>query len=366
MEDLTLLNKLQRAIEQFQGTKEEEEKFFLTNYIGNLYNSFEEMEQINCDEIFINSNNFKDYRKKEKEYNYRLLEEFVLNKSFHKDYLSKIIEKIDNSYQKLVPLTILEEDNTLTEKEFKEVLFLYLKSIHLEKKFDFLNIHFIKESYDDGYALYNPLTKDIDLFLNDFFYNLYSMEVLVHELGHAYDFAHFSGNVGDYNAYTYLTFYTEVLSMTLERNFLHFLLENGIKENATKKQFIYFENLSYDLLEASYLWTLLDNNVLFSKSEKEKENVLIAKAKEVGFSNSSVFNTLQTYDFFQIYNYCYGDILSMFLEEEIKKNGLTSDLVTSFMNKRYSIPLEEFLTTNDLSPKRYQKLYQQEITLIKK
>ena len=79
-----------------------------------------------------------------------------------------------------------------------------------------------------------------------------------------------------------------------------------------------------------------------------------------------VIESVQDFNLAGIYNYAYGDILSMFLAEEVGKNGMKSELMDYFFEHRIKPFSEEFMRECGFGPKNYIKLYKKEIQLIKK
>ena len=375
MDDASLLNKkIEVALNTLDTTNNYEEKYFLMDYLSNLYSSLFLINGIKFGgkNIFGSPSNYELYCQKEKEYNDKLLENYILHQTFHKNYFNSVLEEIKEDYKRIPPLS--DSLSSLSRKDFWDIFFLYLKEIHLDHFFDFLSqnksIHFIENSSDKGYALYNPLTKDIDLFVNNFDYNISNMRVLVHELGHAYDFSKLEGKVEEYNHYYSLSFYPEVLSMTLERSFLHFLLENKIEKSSAKQEMISFEEISHTILLGSSIWSLFDDDFLtVERMQKTKEKVLMEKVKE-NFSEDinlkQLFSRLKLYNLSDIHKYAYGDILSMFLSEEMEKSGFSNELMRDFLANRNTIFSEEFIEKENFTPKEYTKLYKKEINLLKK
>jgi len=64
--------------------------------------------------------------------------------------------------------------------------------------------------------------------------------------------------------------------------------------------------------------------------------------------------------------YTYGDILSMFLCDDIEKNGFSLDILKDFMNNRTNLFDENYILESGFSPYEYVKLYNNEIQFIKK
>ena len=71
-------------------------------------------------------------------------------------------------------------------------------------------------------------------------------------------------------------------------------------------------------------------------------------------------------DLFCDTSYAYGDIIASFLVEDINKHGeFNSPLMRDFLNTRIDFFDPDFIERNDLSPERYQKVYQKQLDMIK-
>lgn len=374
--DTTVLRqKLNKALKEMKASSTSEEKFFYINYIANLYDSISKMEKEKEKVVFFESpSSVQVYRKKGNEYNRKAYKNFTFQKKHHEAYLGNIIWNIENDYSSIPNVSCTKKERTFSKNDFWDVLYEFLKKINLENYFDKIlkeqDIHFLKNNRESGFAIYNPINKDIDLFINDFHYDVYHMEVLVHEFGHAYDLSQFEGNVKDYNKYFYLSFYSEVLSTLLERAYLHFLLKNNIKKEAAKAEMTHFEDNNYSILLGSYIWSILDRKLLLSRTAPQTlEEIPIKEIKPYFEENSNLKQIIQdvkNLNFLELYNYTYGDILSMFYCDEVLQNGISNDMIHSFLQERKKLFSKEFLEENKFSPKQYAKLYQKEIGLIKK
>ena len=232
------------------------------------------------------------------------------------------------------------------------------------------DIHFLPKHLNAGFTVYNPLSKQLDLFVEDFHYDIYSMQTLVHECAHAYDYTKLLEGAKEYNDYLYFSFYGETLSLLFERLYLRFLLKNNIRVGEAKDELIYFEEFNYKTLTGSYIWSLLDADFILSGKVLQTKNFVILKNIKNYFADGSTLRmavkNLKEFSLFDIYNYCYGDIISLFLCEEVTKYGFSKEIMQNFMENRNTLFSKDFLKENDLEPKKYAKLYEKEVNLLKK
>ena len=185
-----------------------------------------------------------------------------------------------------------------------------------------------------------------------------------------YDLEHFNGTIKEYNQYFYISFFGEVIPRLMERLLHRFLLRNRIIVESAKDSFVNFEDLNHDYLLKGYILSLLDSKTLLSHEfcECDSEDLIrtIKKYFLEGANLRDYVEEIQHYDLSDTYTYLYGDILSLFLCDEIEKNGMNNELMEYFMRHRTEPFQEEMLTKNGLEPSSYVKLYKKEVNLIKK
>lgn len=374
-----LYQKLDRAHQQLRKSTSQEEKLAIANYIGNLYSSLICMgEDVSFDKktSFGSLKNYKKFVKKLNNYSDRLIYNYLVNQEFHKDYISEIIPDVEEELQEVFDLPYTMEESILRKREFNEILFEFMKSIHQDQllqdlyKKDKIHPCLIGQEEDNlGFALYNPMDGDCDIFIRDFDYNFRTMQTLVHELGHAIDFRLFHGTVKDYNEYFYCSFYGEVISRLMERLLLRFLIHNKIYIDESKEKYIEFEDLNHDYLLQAYIMSLLDQQTIVKGEYMEcSEDEIINQIQKHfidGVDLTDVVERMNESDLSQIYNYTYGDILSLFLCDEIENNGYSSDLFEYFLSHRTKPFHEKFLRECGFGPVDYVKKYKKELNVLK-
>jgi len=239
----SLMDKLYRCIKSLGGITSVEEIVAVNNYIFNLYDVIESMGGVNCrydnNTIYSSIKSPRNYRKKLDIYEKSLLEDYVRNQDFHKEFIDGIYSYVEEIVDSIY--TGMEDEPTvLSHKDFEEVFYDFLREYHLEeffkdfysKKFIYNNIYSIGDNLQ-GFSIFNPVIKDCDVFVNNFDYTLRSLFALVHESGHAYDLLNFDGDMRSFNIYFYTTFYNEVVSKLFEKLFIHYLIDKNILPRET-------------------------------------------------------------------------------------------------------------------------------------
>ena len=64
-----------------------------------------------------------------------------------------------------------------------------------------------------------------------------------------------------------------------------------------------------------------------------------------------------SFDLSEIYNYAYGDIISLFLFDEVNKYGFDNEMIEYFLRNRCELFSEDFLRECGFGPVNYVKLY---------
>ena len=376
----TLYKQLDEAEHMMRDIKNVEERVALANYIGNLYRSLvcmgDQKIVFDRNRSFGGRKNYNKFIKKLNVYSDRLLEKYLLKQDFHKSYMSEILPDIEEEMSWFCGLQFSLDEN-FSEKDFLDVLFQFMKSIGLEELISKLyyerHIHSTimgQDSGNLGFALYNPLTQSTDLFIKDFQYDISSMITLVHELGHAFDLSQFHQNVEEYNKYFYISFYGEVISRLFERLLHRFLLKNHIKEDTVKDKIIDFEVLNHDYLLQAYIFSLLDSDFLKCNQSLDCDSKTLAKKVSPYFLEDApvedIIERMGHFDLSEVYNYAYGDILSLLLVDEVENNGFSSELIEYFFEKRCHFFDEEYLRECGFGPMNYTKLYKKEVEVLKK
>lgn len=373
-----LYEKLDIAQEQMYCAKTCEEKLALANYIVNLYcalicmgDTDTEFDKYKC---FGGKKNYENFIRKLDVYSDQLNHNIIFYKDFHQDFLRDILLFVEEHIFDLCSLSYPNEE-VFCKKDFFEIFYMFLESLGLSDRFDALykNCHIHssivgRDTQNLGFTLHNPLSRETDLFVRNLQFDFPSMNTLAHEFGHGIDYQEFRGDVQKYNRYFYLSFYQEVIARLMERLLHRFLLKNGIATNTVKNHFIDFELLNRDFLLQSYIFSLLDRDFLLNEKYIECDSdVIVRKIKDYFLDEDSIKDFIeraQDIDLSDTFNYAYGDILSLFLCEEVEKNGFFNEVMDSFMKNRG--PFKEiFMRESGFDAKKYQKLYKKEVELIK-
>ena len=155
----------------------------------------------------------------------------------------------------------------------------------------------------------------------------------------------------------------------MERLLLRFLIHNKIYIDESKEKYIEFEDLNHDYLLQAYIMSLLDQQTIVKGEYMEcNEDEIINQIQKHfidGVDLTDVVERMNESDLSQIYNYTYGDILSLFLCDEIENNGYSSDLFEYFLSHRTKPFHEKFLRECGFGPVDYVKKYKKELNVLK-
>lgn len=375
-----LNSQLAKASRALKSPRSVEEKIALANYIGNLYVLLACLGEkdffVDGKSLFGSQKAFNKFVKKIDVYSNRELQNFVVNREFHQGFLSDILPDVEDELIKVASINF-DKKSVFSKKDFLEILYEFFRSINLTSFFERLrkggHIYSVPvETGTDktGCILYNPVSKDADVFIKRFGYNMRSLDTLVHEVGHVFDYDNFDGSVGDYNSYFYLSFFSETISLLFERLLFHFLIKNGICVEDAKARLLNFEELNHDNLIQAYMLSSLDNSFLLSGDYLKCSNSeFAARVKEKFLDDFDVEEFIEDvgdFDLHDIYNYVYGNILSLFLCDDIERDGFSLDVFDYFFKHRPELFSEEFMRMGNFSSEQYVKLYKKEIKLIKK
>ena len=257
-----LYDKLAVAKSFIKDNTDEEAGVAVSNYIGNVYASMicmgDSVGSFDYLSAFRTKRHQRLFVKKIKIYNKKMLRNFVLNKDFHHQYMGEILPTVEDGLVDLIefPWDALQH---ISKKEFFEIFYAFLSEYNLVDEFDKLykNGHIFSTQIGNGVGnlgstLYNPITKETDMFVTEFDHTFPCMNTLAHEFGHEIDLSRFDKSIADYNNYFFASAYGEVLSRLMERLLLRFCLKNDILIDQVRDSYIAFEDLNHDYLLESF------------------------------------------------------------------------------------------------------------------
>lgn len=318
---------------------------------------------------FIFDENYYDLLEERSNYYWKkFINNFIKNKEFHNSFFYELLNNLDEE--------VIVDDNEikLSYKEFIDILNLFMNSINQGELFNKVyksgSIYFSENLYDDsmGFTLFNPLNKNSCIFVENSKFNINSLITSCHEFGHCFDLDNFNLSSKVYNKYFFISLYGEVISKLFERLFLRFLLREGIYKDSVKSHFMGFEMDNRDLLTyAFYISTLSDDRLLYILNMKDEYNISDEfDGKDIGDNNLDIIKGLNHVNIKDAYSYVYGDILSMFLAEDIERDGFSLKTLKEFMNNRINSFDENYILESGYTPYEYVKLCDKELQLIKK
>ena len=304
------------------------------------------------------------------------LDNFLEHKDFHHHMFGEIVTDVQ---ELIVPLFGGEEprERAFSDVEFYNILYSFLGEYGLDSQFRSLDKNgkmlsfYQSQKSMDGLTSFNPATGETFLFVakeNSFDYT--TMVTLIHEFGHGYDLGEMGTNPLAFNQYYYLSPYSEVFPRTLERLFLRYCAQNGIRGGSSREKFLDFASFNFDYLLWGYVLCKLEDN--FFRKHKDLNFQIDKIVRKVGSSFndaealSESLHSCPDFNIRDIVRYTYGDIVSIFLADDIEKFGMKSDLLEYFMRGRIGVFQERFLEEMGIDPTSYMEHYEKEYQYIKK
>ena len=173
-----------------------------------------------------------------------------------------------------------------------------------------------------------------------------------------------------FNQYYYLSPYTEVFSRTLERLFLRYCVQNGIRGNSSREKFLDFASFNYDYLLWGYVLCKLEDNFFHKHKDLNFQIDKIVRKIGSSFNDaealSESLHSCPDFNIRDVVRYTYGDIVSIFLADDMEDCGMKSELLEFFMRGRIGVFQERFLEEMGINPTSYMEHYEKEFQYIKK
>ena len=375
MNEIELIkSRLSKARLQVNNTDNLEDRYILNIYIGELLHVIKDKSTIKMklrrNHIFSNYKDYKDQLRIEKKHIDKFTNSYIKNKDYICDLLMDIREETEPSSNKL--LDVIDNDYKIISKnDIVDILYSFLSSINLDDLLDKYikenRIHevIIKNNSLKGFNIYNHMNKENDIFIRKDDYTINTLFILIHELGHAYDFKYLTGNSDLYNKYLFESMYTESISKIFERLFLYYLINNKILEKDSINKLRELEIMNNDYINTSFLLSTLDDEYIKDEKYKEMEPSEIGNMIGEYVEEEDLFNYILTWgniDLKDNLSYAIGDIISMYIKDE----GLDSKLFIDFMKNRTNSFNRKFFDKNDINPDSYIEKYKKELQLIKK
>lgn len=372
-----LKRQLLQASKDLKRISNKEAKFALANYISNIYRASNDLNppiRLSSKTAFSTTREYNKFIKKVNILSDQMLNDFVLNKDFHGSYIGDIMSEKEGMGNDYVEKDV--ESKVYSPKEFSEILFDFLKSIGQEKLFDKMienGVIYSQKSSDNGNKgsiLYNPINGKTDIFIRNFKYTLPNMDVLVHELGHSLDYQILGNDPEKFNYYFYVSFMDEVMSNLFEKLFIDYAIRNNLEYEVVQNMLYNYDiDYYYEQFNAFLLATLSDEDLYSDK---------FLNLDEKGFYElfSDYFESLEEVeehlalcgdiDLSETYSYSYGNIISTFLADEIKRNGCSNLALSDFLRNRYGKFDRELFERNDWTPENFGKIYRKELEILSK
>ena len=375
-----LYEKLDIAKRQLKNAKSREEILAISKYICQIYGGIEDItkkkRKYSCKELYGSGKNKEVINSKLYEYNDKMRKNYLANKSFHNAFFESTYKRVSHEYSK-VEEGCYAKETELSEDDFYNIFFEFMNSIGFSKCFDkfvkddrIYNTQYNKETPTFAYSIYNPLTKDSDIFIEDVEYTLTRMFFIAHEFGHIYDLNNFNDGVESYNQYFYQSFNGETIPKLFERLFVDFLIEKEILLLEAKDLLFILATINFDYIAEAYITSLLPNISIYDGSYLQLKPKEVYNLVEKYFSRKDnikkVIDTVNTFEIQETNSYAYGDIYSMYLKELVKENNGNLDCLKEFFKYRKDMFNTDIIKKYNISPQGYVKLYKKDIELLKK
>ncbi len=378
-------DKIRQTLVLIKNEKNNDIRLALYNYIGNLYSALGTIKGRKVypikKRIFGGMDNYDRFIKKT-DFLYDIYDDnFIKHKDFHRSYFYDLMINTEELFVDMVNENhdYREGENTFTESDFLTVFHDFLKSIGLEKLFDEIiknkKIYSMCKTRDfeqyNGLTLFNPVIGDSDILINGFDYNLDSMYTLAHEMGHVYDGFRI---VDDHDNekflnYNFRSVYLEVIPRLFERLFLEYMIKNNICRDAALDKLVDMEINNHDYLLSAYVMSLLDDRYLKNDSYHSLSALGVVDLVKDSFVELDPIRELFENKHIRLdeeINYTYGDIVSMFLKDGIKAEGISNPEFRDFLRVRLEDFDPSYFERAGFTAKGYKERYIEEMKVLRK
>ena len=372
-----LYSRLQVVDELLKGDITPEEEMILCNYKENLFFAISIIDEKKRDSrkrrVFGSYKYYKKFKKDLLNINNNVLKNVIANKDFLSDYFGKTTDIVEQIFPNDIDFGVdLYEE--ISMGEFNDIFYQFMKDMNLEGFLEELldrgRIYSYDFSQDNilGYTLFNPLTHDTDILVGEFIPDIAALFTLAHEIGHAYDLSLFDKSISDYNQYFYQSFYGEVYSKLFERKLLSYMIKNDIMKAEAQDRMLENEKDNQNYLLACYILSLLDDYYIekfrYEKLTRGKLTSLVQNNFKIDVGD--FIESIDYFDVIEEFTYGFGDIISMFLLDEVDKVGFGGELNKKYLAERHKMFNSRFIQDNGLSYDKYGDLYKKQLKLLKK
>ena len=378
-DDLKLL--IEGAYQRLRASKDNTEKYVLTDYITQLHDLESALTGKKCffdeNRAGLSNSQQRKYMKYMDSLFSRLEEEFVKFKDVYNDHFGLMLTINDSNLDEFCNDVYATEYTEMSKEEFSEYFYEFLHEYGLEEYFDKLitgrkifGRELTDEHRNPANVIHDPLKKRSLVVMSGFEYNVPYLLNLGHELGHVVDLSKFNKkDLDSYMKYSYSSIYGESISTLFEKLFYDFLFRKRYRIDEVKEIYseFLFENKRY----------VLDGYILSLLSDDK-----IRKASMSGLSLDDVLVDVEPYfdrvDELEYHLdgriigpwttslYSFGDYFSTVLKDSVQNEGFDSKLMRNFMSLRTGEFKPELLKDSGFSMDDYQKVYKREVSRLKK
>lgn len=378
-EDLKIL--IDGAYQRLRRSKDSFEKYALIDYLTELHGLESALtgKNVSFDERRANLSNSQQ-RKYLKYISYlfgRLEDEFIKFKDCHNEIFGTMLTINDSILDEVVEDCYADDYTIMSEEEFCEYFFEFLKEYKLEEYFDKLitgrkiyNRELNDSHRNPGNVIHDPIKKRSSVVMGGFEYSVPYLLNLGHELGHVVDLSKLNRkDLEKYLNYSYSSVYGEVVSTLFEKLFYDFLFRKKYRIDEVKEIYseFLFENKNYVL--DGYILSLLEDTDIRKLSVNGLSNGEIIKKVESSFMRLDEIEYHLDGRVLSTWNtplYAYGDYFSTVLKDDVQKNGFDGKMMRKFMALRTGEFDSELFEDIGFEFDNYQKVYKKDVSRLKK
>ncbi len=373
-----MINKAYKRIEK---CTDKIQRYALIDYVSQLHDmmsvmtgSCEQLDQVRC---------LGSYKKQRKYYDYldslfdKLDENFIRYRNFHNDLFDDVLGIQEDVLTEFLGMEYSDGSTEISKEEFYQYFFEFLQTYGLEKRFDrfienkrLFSRPLLEDDRFYGCCLHDPIQYDSSIFFCDFKYNLQYLLTMAHEFGHTYDLSKIKGQDAAMRnlRYSYSSAYGEVISMMFEKLFYDYLFDKKYRVEQVKDLALDHNIACNQNVLSMYMLTLLSNETIFEgPGDVAKTEILMQVApyfedpKEIEW-----FVEARNFDTWKDPAYAYGEFLSTILKENVKEEGLDSEIMRTFNKEKTKLFNPQFVVDNGFSVDSYQKIYRRDAKRLKK
>ena len=151
---------------------------------------------------------------------------------------------------------------------------------------------------------------------------------------------------------------------------MDYLFQQRILEEEAKSKLLEMEDVNYDYLLSGYILSLLNDEALTNGKYAYMSPQELTKMVRKYFVSEEaiymfIYNSIR-FDLGEIFNYVYGNIISLYLKDDVEAVGLDNNMMRDFLETRSEIFTPSFLERWNINPDGYQYKHLNNIKILQK